>query len=387
MDRDQWQFAPYTEADLQSQIEPRRSSTARTAASVVNDVKGYVDGINAYIDEALADPSLLPAEYAALGKLPQPWTLTDSVAEASLIGGIFGKGGGRELDSALTMQAFVERFGRKAGRRAWLDFRSKNDPEAPTTVIGKRFPYQTDERLLQARARAARPGLGEPRPRGAAGPARAPRPRGGAEGFGEVGAQLRAALRGTGACLQLGAGRRARVRDRPPDRRPRPAGRLLPAADPDGDGPARARASTPAARPSPASASTSCWATAATTPGRRPRRPPTTSTPFAEVLCQDEFHYLYKGECLAMEKLERTNSWTPNGVDDTPPGSETLTAYRTVHGIVFARGKVDGKDVAFVIARSTYFHEADSALFFRRMNNPDFMKRRAAVVPAGGRRR
>ena len=29
---------------------------------------------------------------------------------------------------------------------------------------------------------------------------------------------------------------------------------------------------------------------------------------FAEVLCQDDFHYLYKGQCLAMEKLERTNS-------------------------------------------------------------------------------
>ena len=66
-----------------------------------------------------------------------------------------------------------------------------------------------------------------------------------------------------------------------------------------------------------------------------------------------------------MEELDRTNSWTPNAVDSTPPGSETLKAYRTVHGIVFARGTVGGKKVAFVNARSTYFHEADSALFFR----------------------
>ena len=58
----------------------------------------------------------------------------------------------------------------------------------------------------------------------------------------------------------------------------------------------------------------------------------------------------------------------------TPPGSETLTAYRTVHGIVFARGKVHGKKVAFVSARSTYGHEADSALFFRDLNDPKFMK-------------
>jgi acyl-homoserine lactone acylase PvdQ len=93
---------------------------------------------------------------------------------------------------------------------------------------------------------------------------------------------------------------------------------------------------------------------------------------FAEVLCQDDFHYLYRGRCLAMEKLDRTNSWTPNAADDTPPGSETLTAYRTVHGIVHARGTVGGKKVAFAVARTTYFHEADSALGLFRYNDPNF---------------
>ncbi len=70
----------------------------------------------------------------------------------------------------------------------------------------------------------------------------------------------------------------------------------------------------------------------------------------------------------------------------TPPGSETLTAYRTVHGIVFARGKVDGKKVAFVSARSTYGHEADSALFFRDLNDPRFMTRRRQGRSARRRR-
>ena len=41
--------------------------------------------------------------------------------------------------------------------------------------------------------------------------------------------------------------------------------------------------------------------------------------------------------------------------DQTPPGSETLTAWRTVHGIVYARGTVGGKPVAFVRSRSTYW--------------------------------
>ena len=95
---------------------------------------------------------------------------------------------------------------------------------------------------------------------------------------------------------------------------------------------------------------------------------------FAEVLCEDDMHYLYKGECLPFEVLEQHNSWTPNALDQTPPGSETLTALRSVHGIVYARGTVKGKKVAFVRARTTYFHEADSAIGFFRLNDPNFVK-------------
>jgi hypothetical protein len=94
---------------------------------------------------------------------------------------------------------------------------------------------------------------------------------------------------------------------------------------------------------------------------------------FAEVLCQDDFHYLYKGQCLAMDRLDRTNAWTPNATDPTSAGSETLTVYRTVHGIVYARGTVNGQKVAFASARTTYFHEADSSLGFSKLNDPNFV--------------
>jgi acyl-homoserine lactone acylase PvdQ len=85
-------------------------------------------------------------------------------------------------------------------------------------------------------------------------------------------------------------------------------------------------------------------------------------------------HYLYKGECRPFEVIEQTNSWTPNASDRTPPGSETLTALRSVHGIVYARGTVKGKKVAFTRARTTYFHEADSSIGFFRLNDPNFVK-------------
>jgi hypothetical protein len=74
-----------------------------------------------------------------------------------------------------------------------------------------------------------------------------------------------------------------------------------------------------------------------------------------------------------MDKLVDVDSWHPNVLDQTPPGTETLTAYRTVHGIVYARGTVHGKPVAFVHARSTYFHEADSAIGFSELNDPNYV--------------
>ena len=68
MDRAQWMIAPYTEADLESQIANARKLYGAQGEQVVEDVEEFVAGINAYIHEALIDPNKLPAEYAALGK-------------------------------------------------------------------------------------------------------------------------------------------------------------------------------------------------------------------------------------------------------------------------------------------------------------------------------
>src|SRR3954470_23047608 len=142
MDRTQWGIAPYTEADLQKQIDLADDVYGDLGKQLVERLGAFVDGINAYIDEAMLDPTKMPAEYAAFGTTPAHWTGADVMAEASLIGGIFGKGGGDEVGSAQVLNALVKRFGAKAGRRSWADFRSKNDPEAPVTAH-RRFPYET----------------------------------------------------------------------------------------------------------------------------------------------------------------------------------------------------------------------------------------------------
>src|SRR3954451_4649629 len=142
-DQMQWAIAPYTEDDLQKQIDQGLERYGAEGEKVKRGAEAFVAGVNQYIDEAKLNPTKLPAEYAAIGKTPEPFKLTDVIAEASLIGGIFGKGGGAEVKSALLVRALEKRFGVKKGRRAWADFRSKNDPEAPTTILKKRFPYET----------------------------------------------------------------------------------------------------------------------------------------------------------------------------------------------------------------------------------------------------
>src|SRR5438270_1074492 len=142
MDRVQWSIAPYTEADLESQISNAVKLYGADGEKVLNDVKEFVAGINAYIDEALINPNKMPAEYAALKQAPTEWKPTDVLAEASLIGGIFGKGGGSEVRSALALQALEKQLGKSRGRSTWKTFREHNDPEAPVTVSAS-FPYET----------------------------------------------------------------------------------------------------------------------------------------------------------------------------------------------------------------------------------------------------
>jgi hypothetical protein len=364
MDRTQWQIAPYTESDLQSQIDRAPEIYGETGRRMIEDLAQYVAGINKYIGEARNDPSKLPGEYVAFNRTPEDWKGTDVIATASLIGGIFGKGGGREVKSALAMQAFEKRFGKRKGRAAWGNFRSKNDPESPTTVLETRFPYMTDGAFSKR-------GLALPDP--------------GSVEFVDVAPPIPAAARKAdtrsfGAAL-------LKQTELPPhasnwelvnaanSATGHPIGVLGPQVgyylpqilmEQDMHGPGfDARGATfPGVNLMVQLGHGRDYAWSATTADTD------NVDTFAEVLCEDDVHYLYKGECRAMDRLEQTNAWSPSVGDDTPAGSETLTAHRTVHGVVTARGTVAGKKVVFVTARTTYFHEADSAIGFFCLNDP-----------------
>ncbi len=366
-DASQWQFAPYTEADLEQQLVQAPQQFGQAGQQAVDDVAAYVEGINAYISAANLDPVLKPGEYTLLNKPMEPWKPTDVIAIASLVGGIFGQGGGNELNSALTMQAFVQKMGTKAGRKSWLGFRSKNDPEAPTTV-SKAFPYET--RSAFEKRGLALPDRNSVRfTQTASASAAAPAP---AHGLATVGARLQAALEAAGHASnwELVSAKESATGHPVAVMGPQVgyfAPQILMEEDLHGPGIDARGAAFPGVNLYVELGHGRDYAWSATT---------ATSDnvdTFAEVLCKDKFHYLHRGKCLAMEKLEKSESWTPNAADDTPAGSQTLVSYRTVHGIVYARGRVGGKKVAFARQRSTYFHEADSVIGFGQLNEPGVM--------------
>jgi acyl-homoserine lactone acylase PvdQ len=387
-----WTVAPYTEADLQSQIDSERPGFEVEAAKLRADLAEYVAGINAYIAEARLNPLKLPAEYAAINRPqgPDDWKGTDTVATALVVGAILGVGGGGELASAQVLERARTRFGARRGLRVWKDFRALDDPTAPTTVRGRRFRYPR----LTGKAKA--PALPDP------GSVKVP------------GVQVA----GTGSGAD-----------------PVPT---APGAPPDGDPPEKPGATKAATRgllALPHAMSNAILVSASRSASGRPlavfgpqtgyfapqalmeqevQAPgisargvafpgvnlyvqighgqgyawsATTSAQdivdtFAVDLCDpkggpaklDSAGYRDRGACTPIETLERTNAWEPNAADDTPSGTETLLTERTRLGLVVGRATIAGKPVAYTRLRSTYRHEPDSGLAFAYFNDPDRIK-------------
>ena len=155
--------AGYSEAELQQQVDllPQRYTRPITiaghvtteGAQVVADGQAYVDGVNAYIQQALANPTLLPVEYPALQVVPAPFTVRDVVATATLVQAIFAVGGGNEVNSALLYQDLTSRYGATKGSAIWHDLREQNDPEAQTSLTTT-FNYEQVPATVDPNSRA-----------------------------------------------------------------------------------------------------------------------------------------------------------------------------------------------------------------------------------------
>ena len=140
MDHDQLLLTGYSDAELQQQFDQLSTLYGAQGARFKKLFTSYVAGINGYIAASQTDPRLVPGDYAVVGAPPQPWTVKDVIAIAGLVGGIFGKGGGGELQNAKLLQYLTAQIGAAQAKTTFKAFRSRNDPLAPTTTT-KAFPY------------------------------------------------------------------------------------------------------------------------------------------------------------------------------------------------------------------------------------------------------
>ena len=383
-DQMQWSVAPYTEADLERQIQLGLARYGAEGQLIQADSEAYVAGINRYISEAKLDASKMPGEYAAISQPagPEPWKQTDLIATAALVGGIFGKGGAGEVEQAQLLQAWQDRFGRARGTKLWRQLNGLDDPETNNTIKRKRFDYQQTPRRRA-------PGANAIPDKGSVTTERI------VESGVDSGATARSAewtlaKSPSGLVALPRANSNALVVSGRESASGRPlavfgpqvayfAPQILMEQDVHAPGIDARGASFPGVNLYVQLGRGRDYSWSATSAGQD------IIDTFAVLLCnpdgsaptKESDHYMFRGQCLPMEILRRTNTWSPTAADSTASGTQTLRAFRTKLGLVRARATIRGKPVAYVELRTTYMHEIESAGGFNDFNNPDKMRNAA----------
>ncbi|MFJ9587690.1 penicillin acylase family protein [Streptomyces acidicola] len=376
LEQEFWRNAPYTEADLQAQIDNAAATNGERGKLALADANAYLDGINAYID-ASDSGRYFPGEYVLTGHKDsvtnagtiEKFKLTDLVALASVIGALFGSGGGGEVNNAISLLAAQEKYGVAEGTKVWESFRERNDPEAVLTVHDGSFPYGrkpddpqgtalpdagsvTEEQLVYDRTGSAATSTATRTSATAAANA------------------LTSAKRGMSNALVV-SGKHTAGGNPIAVFGPQTgyfAPQLLLLQEIQGPGISARGASFAGLSMYVELGRGQDYSWSATTSGQD------IIDTYAVELCQDDHHYLYRGTCTAMDKVEKTNAWKPTTADDTPAGSYRMQVWRTKYGPVTHRATVGGKKVAYTTLRSSYMHEADSIIGFQMLNDPDYVK-------------
>ncbi len=405
MDASQLRIAAYTPEQAQAQIESVVKRYPVEGAKLLVQLDAMIAGMNA-AQSALCPVSVpvvvlpgtlglgfgqhCPVEYAALQKPPTPYTRADIIYIASLVGGIFGKGGGGEANNAHWLQQLTAKFGAAEGTRIFNDLREKNDPEAPVSSPvaqpygEKGLVVRPGNALPDLNPTATAPGTGSD-----AGGSTLPIPLPVAEPsvdgpFGKIALNLQS--HGMSNALLVDAKHSA-------DGHPTvvfgpQTGYYTPQllVEQDLDGPTiKARGVSFAGTNlvvelghgvdyawSATSASSDIVDTVV-------ERLCTTDGSAATV---NSTSYLVGSTCTAMEAYTHTETGYPGAAAQVPPATINLRVLKTRHGIVQGRTTVGGKPVAIVTQRTTYGHEVDSAVGFARLQNPGYVKDAASFQKA-----
>ncbi|HEV2088783.1 MAG TPA: penicillin acylase family protein, partial [Cryptosporangiaceae bacterium] len=404
-DAEQLRAAYYTPAEAAAQLQHAADNAGELGPFVLAAGDAYLAGINAAQDKMcpLGLPTGVdcPAEYVALTRTPRRWTRADLAYIGSLVGGIFGKGGGREVANAFWLQRLQKKYGDAEGRKVYDDLRSKDDSEASTT-IAQRFEYgepaagvdptRSGVALPDLAPAATAPGTGSQLGSGsvlgtdplASGPRR---PQSGRlrTPFGTI--DLRGVLGMSNAALV--------------DAKHSASGKPLAVFGPQTgyftpqllseislDGP-RIKARGVAFAGTGifvqigrgldyAWSATSLGADNVDTVVER------LCNPDGSPATVESVHYRRGAACVPMTRNEHVETALPTVVAPGEPKTIRFLVLRTHHGIVQARTTVDGAPVAVVTQRSTYGRELDSLSGFARFNMPEFVPDPAAFQRAAG---
>jgi len=306
--------SPDAEAFISNQLDALRAQGA-VGQRMLGLVNAYAAGINAW--------------YRSREIPATPFTANDVVASAALIAARFGANGGREARNSMFLDALETRFGDADARRVFADVRSANDPEAPTTAPGS-FPYELPSSPVPGSVVL--------------------------DDGSFVGSALPQPLQASNALL-IGA-RRSQTKHPLFVAGPQ-VGYFFPEFFAEmelaGGGFATRGAMFPGV-PFVLIGRGADFAWSATSSQAD------NIDLFVETLCEDDRHFVFRGQCMAMRRFF-VGTLKAQGVPDQPVAYD-----ETAHGPVIGYATVGGKKVAISMQRSTRGREILSARAFYELN-------------------
>ncbi|HYC56061.1 MAG TPA: penicillin acylase family protein [Candidatus Binatia bacterium] len=365
-------FADYDEAELTAMGDRLETIDPVLGARARQDLTDFTAGLNQLIAEVRIDATRRPGEYDALQIALKDWKLTDSIALTALIGSQFSLGGGGQLANAAFLSALEgQGYPVSEARQIFEDFRRANDPESPTSTE-QAFP------LNAAMPPADPAAVARPDAAGATAAAMAQQwqlP----DHFDTPAGPIPVPLRRGPASNALLVDAAHSTVGRPIAVFGPQVGyyspQILMEIDLHGPGIAARGAAFPGLSLYVLLGRGDGYAWSATTAYadhldiRAVKLCNLDSTPATEA----SISYLNDGVCTPMYR--RTDTWlakpSAGGIPQDPSSLVmSMTTERTRHGIVQSRGTVGGEWVAFVLQRSSYMAEVDSALAFVEVSDP-----------------
>ncbi len=353
--------------ELEAEVMRLPEDEGEAGSRGLRDLQQYVAGINAWIAKTRLDPTLLPAEYPALGATPRDWTLADTAAEAYLLIAqftVFGDGEHLQSDVLSRLQT---KLGATKGKAVYDDLRHLEDPDAPVTA-DRPFP---SDRPAPGASSAVPLDAGSITPRNAV-VSQSPGVAGAfpawAEKLATEGLQLK--HEASNALLVTAANSAS--------------GRALAAMGPQvgyyspeilveyevhAPGIHASGMSFPGASPFPLIGHTGEVSWSGTTANGD------NADTFAEELCdpaggpvtKDTDHYLYKGACIAFTHRDQVLQTPVAPTSPEPPQTVRLRTMRSVHGPVHDFATSGGKTFALVRSTAVNQHGIRSLVAFLRL--------------------